>query len=278
MTTSDLVDLAALLALSMRDSGPGSQALSQRPLVLSLRAVDLLDGHFREWFETPPATSIGAAGEAERADTLTEMLVAEMLLRVWTVSLSHGIGSGPGYSQGLRIASTMTTAVLHHRRRLLLALLNDPSLNSARIRLDRTRRLMERWTDMLVAAFPTNSVSTLLRFDEERTRDYANLWPAPEWESTHRAEPLIVASMKVAMPIVEITCPKRTAAYGELVQAILEAVGTNAFDPQGRWKTWRRGRIDGPRDGARPSSNWNPVEAPVLLLPDLETLRTRHSV
>jgi hypothetical protein len=259
VTTADFVDLAAMLALQTRDANGRPVVL--RSLAHSLRAVETLSGLWNLALDgTSFQPTMDGPASPERVAAVEEMLTAEMLLRVWCAYLSGGIEEVPGRYRPARVSAAIASAILHQRRRTLLALLHDQSLKDEQYQLDRTRRRVERWTDVLLAAFPVTPATALLHFDRDRSQDFADVWPAQAWGQTSQAEPLIISSLRASMPVVNVSCEERAAAYSVLLKSILNCLGENAFDGRGQRQTWRRRRVEsGWHDTDRLPAFWKPT-------------------
>jgi hypothetical protein len=239
VTSADLVDVAAMLALHARDSVGPAENGQPRPVLMTLKAVDRLN---IEWHRIFSSDSAGSA--SLDAAAIEEMLEAELLLRVWTAHLTHTRTAANLSENCSRSLSLLRTAILEQRRRVLLAILNDDRLKTSQRSLDRSRRVMERWTDMLLAAFRGLPAASSLQFDSDRRTDFAELWQSHRWLSGAPQEPLMIASMREAIPDHPIQSPEREAAYRELVGTILQCVGGDAFTRAGRWRTWKTRQLD----------------------------------
>jgi hypothetical protein len=262
VTTTELVEIASLLALRARHAARHRVRLERRPLVLSLRAIDALEASWNREFEIASEMAFpnDAVPESISPDAIGEMLVGEMLLRVWTAFIYLVDDDGRGEVRPHRIASAITTTLLAHRRRTLTALVSDTTLSSHQVRLDRIRRIVERWTDVLLSAFPTCPAAKLLRFDESRAADYAEMWACSGCGVLDN-EPIVVAAMRAAVPAIPVGNSARATAYRELMGAVLKSVGDEMFAESGAMKSTRRrliercGLDEAPR-GAGPMGQW----------------------
>lgn len=245
MTTTELVEIASLLALRARHADGRNIEPMRRPLVLSLRAIDALEASWSQDFQVAQQAAFpnDAGPDSVSPDAIAEMLVGEMLLRVWTAFIYLAEDDGQGEIRPHRVASAITTTLLAHRRRTLAALLSHESLSSHQVRLDRIRRIVERWTDVLLSAFPGGPAARLLRFDESRTTDYAEMWACSGCGVLDN-EPVVVAAMRAAVPAIPIWNAQRDTAYRDLIGAILNSVGDEMFSDSGVLKSKRRRLIE----------------------------------
>ncbi|MBX3443189.1 MAG: hypothetical protein KF774_12355 [Planctomyces sp.] len=239
MTTLDVVDIAVMVARHSRGSHDDQRPLPRRPLTLTLRAVDQLDGLWKRALARPSAAIGDPHPYASREALLEEMLVSELLLRTWTAHVLTSRCEATPTPSPRRIGYSLTTAVLHHRRRILLTLLHDDLPANLQLKLDRTRRLMERWTDVLLGAWPESTAISLLRFDDERSREFATLWSLQSGDRCG-TEPVLLTSLRAAAPDVLIACPERAEAFRQLFSALMAC------------RDWRPARVGG--DGAAATS------------------------
>lgn len=255
VTTVELIDVAALLALRARSLGNGRLLLPARPLVLSLRAVDALDASWRQRIDETNRDylSMPASRPWATRTEFEEMLVCELLLRTWTAFIYLGQAREAGEPQPHRVAAAITTMILHQRRRVLLAILKSPALSNCQSRLDRTRRIIERWTDVLLSGLPNSPAVRLLRFDDERSADYAEMWSSQPVDCTG-SDSLVIAAMRAAIPAIPIVDRGRCSALRDLLKAILGCLGEDAFDQSGMLKSRRQRLIE--RCGLDEYLNW----------------------
>jgi len=226
VTTADFVDMTALLAQQARNQGDTRISLDRRGLLLALRAVDALGELWQQAIEEPTEFfTQDDDGDDARTCLFEEMLVAELLLRTWCAYVSLALETDASAPRPTRVASAMLITILQQRRRVLMALLSDITIADTQRRLDRVRRLIERWTDVMLAAFPRNHSTGLLCFDASRTAEFASVWTQFPWSAGSHCEPVLLASMRAAIPVVTVQCPKRAAAYRELLGAILQGLG-----------------------------------------------------
>jgi hypothetical protein len=197
--------------------------------------VDALDASWRRVVEQAGGESLGDC--PDRNGTLRiefeEMLISELLLRAWTAYVYLGQDRpGNGIARPSRVASALTTTILHQRRRMLLAILKFPSLAPFQQRLDRTRRVVERWNDVLLSGFPKCPAASLLRFDDARSADYATMWTSPPADQPGR-EPIMIAAMRAAIPSLPLVNAGRAESLRDLFRAVLNCVEDDPLDGSG---------------------------------------------
>jgi len=105
--------------------------------------------------------------------TLEEIITSEVLTRVWTaVAFAHD------RHHGTQEVEPVTRSVLvgHHeaRNRALTLIVSGRGIGTAEAaHLNRLRRRVERWTDLLLGRFLLEHDATELTFNRQRARDFA---------------------------------------------------------------------------------------------------------
>jgi hypothetical protein len=104
---------------------------------------------------------------------LEEMLVSELLTRVWAATaVAHDAERGEG--DLAPIARNILTGHLDVRRRLLVQLSAGSSLTKSQVaQLDQLRRRVERWGDMLLSHVAAVTDISEFAYEPERARDFA---------------------------------------------------------------------------------------------------------
>jgi len=104
---------------------------------------------------------------------IEEILVAEMLTRVWSAvtracDLASGVGeSGP-------VADSILMSQMEARNRALQLMVHGPGVGAAEaVALNQLRRRTERWTDLLVGYLATSADVSQLAADPQRAREFA---------------------------------------------------------------------------------------------------------
>jgi hypothetical protein len=105
---------------------------------------------------------------------IEEILVGEMLTRVWTaVTRACDLATGEGESEP--IAQSVLLGQMEARNRALQLIVHGPGIDAAdAVSLNQLRRRTERWTDVLVGYLATSSDVSPLAADPQRARDFAS--------------------------------------------------------------------------------------------------------
>ncbi len=135
--------------------------------------------------------------------------------------MASSIDGGRNPLRPQNAALMLTRTVLQQRKRVMTAIVGSDLELDSLWKLDRVRKIAERWNDVLLSVFPATSTTRALVFHPERLKDYSELWPSAEVCATRAAEPVIVTAMKSAMPALEFSCDSaRSTAYAALEEAI----------------------------------------------------------
>ena len=131
--------------------------------------------HSLKSFANDPATN---DPEARRAlwprvrGVLEEILVSEMLTRVWTAVLC-GCDRRRGSLEAEPVARSVLIGHLEARHRALTFLVQGPNVDmEAAVRLNQVRRRVERWTDVLIGRLAGKDDFGEFAFDAERASDF----------------------------------------------------------------------------------------------------------
>lgn len=104
---------------------------------------------------------------------LEEILVAEILTRVWTAVL-YGYDRERSICEAQPIAESVLLGHLEARSRALSIMVDSPEVDPEEaVSLNRLRRRAERWTDLLLAALVDYTEIQPLAFDISRACDFA---------------------------------------------------------------------------------------------------------
>jgi hypothetical protein len=223
VTVLDVASLAAALSLRIRRSSAGI-IMERSALLRTMTAIDDVE---QSW-------QADLARISRRHDLgplyalLEEMLTGDVLLRTWTAFVASSVDSGRRPLHPQSAASLLTRMLLRQRRRLLTTVIDSRLDFESLQQLDVHRRSCERWSDVLLSVFPATSSTRALKFDHERSTDFAQLWPAPGICSTRAADPVVVTAMKSALAPLALTESPRKLAWsqlGESIQATLRHDG-----------------------------------------------------
>jgi len=138
-------------------------------------------------------------GEDELAAVLEEIFTGEVLARTWAaVSSAHD--RRYQVEESLPVARSILTAHQEVRQRALQLLLQWPGHQSSQAqRINRLRRLSERWTDLLVGYLLGLDEVAEFAFDPQRARDFSeDLRYRNQWPAGPQLWPLVRGSLRAA--------------------------------------------------------------------------------
>jgi hypothetical protein len=182
-----------------------------------------------------------------------EILVAEMLTRVWsTVLVAHDRRQHSDVT--LAAVGAVFRGQQEARHEVLTLLAEEGLLPLAdQISLDRFRRRMERWTDALlgplVAAYDVDEFA----FDPQRAREFSrDGLHGPLRGAAERVMPLLLAGLSTALPSRADADQERMLLNLAVVRSILSAYPAEAFDGRGLLRSPLAGQIE--RSARHPES------------------------
>jgi len=178
MHVRELAELAAAVALQGRTLMAGSAELSthgqEEYWAASKCRLDRWGRLLRRLAEAGRLTVRPPALREERVrPVLEEILASELLTRLWT-AVACGYDAAKGRTECEPVARNIWSGHLEARRRLL-ALLADGRVISLpeALRLNKVRRRVERWTDMLLGYLASAVAIDEFCFEPARARDFA---------------------------------------------------------------------------------------------------------
>jgi len=219
VTLLDSSGLAAALSIRVR-STTAAVVMEQAALLLSMTALDDVE---QSW-QGHLARASKAGDNAALDGLLEEMLGADVLLRTWAGFVASSVDAGRRPLRPQTAASILTRMLLQQRKRLLTTVIESRLDYESLQRLDRHRRVCERWSDVLLSVFPATSTTRALQFDPRRSADFAELWPAPALCSTRSADPVVVTAMRSALPPLSLADCPRKEAWTKLAEAVTAAL------------------------------------------------------
>ncbi len=245
------VEIAALVSACSPRVIDGGQCLpegtlekfwdrSQRRLKLWLSA---LNHYQREYLRVPPDEHLQLWNDLE--PVLEDIFVSEVLTRVWGAVLT-AMDQVRGTRVSEPIARNVLIGHLDARKRALQLLVTDTSLNVSHLsNIDRIRRRVERWTDLLLGHLVERHQVDDFAFDPIRAREFGaqQLLQATE---RPREQPwlLLLVGLRMAFP-GESSPPPHDLLQEEILAAILACFPSAAFPTDGPFKLILKGRVSG---------------------------------
>ena len=222
----DLVEAAAIIArhadLIVHSDHPLESALIEEYWVACRR-------RWKSWSDREMASESFAAS----AQLAEEIMVSEMPSRVWTaVYYVHCLNHRN--PDGLRLVRQALQWHVEARQATLQGLIDSYNRTelSGLLRLDRVRRRVERWTDLLIGSITHHGVALNLAFDPDRCRN--NSESMQDHPTADAVWPLTVAGLTRSFS----TSPKFTddsaRTHDAVLKSQLAAFPPGAFRNDGR--------------------------------------------
>ena len=171
---------------------------------------------------------------AEIRPLLEEIFLSEMVLRVWTAVL-YAYDRRRGAHDAEPVAQNVLVSHMEVRRRALVLLVHSPLLDSeTAVLLNRLRRRMERWTDLLLGHLHGSYDVAELGFDAARVSEFsADLKRHPRSTGRRQAWGLTLAALRLAFErgLAE-TSPNKMANH-EIAASILACFPADVFESTG---------------------------------------------
>lgn len=267
MNNRQTVEIAALISAFSPHFVEGRDALppgmlekfwdrSQRRLKLWLMA---LTRYQRQYTEVPPDEHLQMWHDLE--PVLEEIFVSEMLTRVWGATLV-----ARDQSRGTRLTEPIARNVLlghlDARKRALQLLVTDTTLTVEHLaNIDRVRRRVERWTDLLLGHLVESYEVDDFAFDPVRAREFGTQQLLQSAERPRdQIWVLLLVGLRMAFP-AGVAAPPNALLLEEIIGSILACFPPAAFQNAGPFRPVIEGRLPARDMLSEPLSL--PVNAPV---------------
>jgi hypothetical protein len=177
---------------------------------------------------------------------LVEILAGEVLTRVWSAVLAVA-DRRRDTSDSAPIAESVLAGHIEARNRALKFLAHGPGITSHdAVELNRIRRRMERWTDLLLGHLTTFDDVSEFAVHPDLARDFADdLRAHPAWTVGGRAWPLALASMRTGFHRGGNDVSPNGDLNARIVSAILACFPPELFDSTGLIRTLWMSRLAG---------------------------------
>lgn len=206
------------------------------------------DEHLQMWRELEPI--------------LEEIFVSEVLTRVWCAALTAR-DQAHGTRTHEPIARNVLLGHLDARRRALQLLVTDTTLGIEHLTsIDRIRRRVERWTDLMLGHLVETYQVDDFAFDSARAREFG---AQQLLQSTERPRDqvwvLLLVGLRMAFP-ENSSAPPHESLQQEIVASILACFPPTAFQSAGAFKQILEGRVPSRQQTVEPDVATTPVTGP----------------
>ena len=176
---------------------------------------------------------------------LEEILTSELLTRVWTaVACAHDRRRGQNEAEP--VVRSVLIGHLEARNRALQMMVFGQGIGAHQaVELNRLRRRVESWTDMLLGFVSLEDGGDDLSFDRDRVTEFADDLRYEQQTPTGRyAWPLMLASLNAAFEKgISHTCPN-AELNRQIAAGVLACFGSELFDSTGQMKSLWQIRLD----------------------------------
>ncbi|HEX4145645.1 MAG TPA: hypothetical protein VHY91_19220 [Pirellulales bacterium] len=171
---------------------------------------------------------------AEIRPLLEEIFLSEMVLRVWTAIL-YAYDRRRGTNDAEPVAQNVLSSHLEVRARALVLLVHSPLLDGEEaVLLNRMRRRMERWTDLLLGHLHGSYNVSELGFDADRVVEFsADLKRQPRKAAQRQAWGLTLAALRLAFERGLAEASPNTMANHDIAASILACFPSDVFESTG---------------------------------------------
>ena len=184
---------------------------------------------------------------------LTEVLVTEILTRVWGATLT-AMDRQRGIGQAEPVATRTTDGHMDARNRAMRLLINGPQIPLGELaRVDKIRRKAERWTDLLVGHLALKYNLEQFTFESRRALEFGQSQMRQAIED--RDEPVwefVLAGVRMGFSSLQSVQPLSDTWNRGLVKAILGAFPQDSFNGSGLFQSLDLNRIQ--RSGLAPET------------------------
>lgn len=241
MHTRELIELGALVAvhsstlLSRTEPWPELGTDIQRYWTTSKCRLDRWSRMLRTYSDEIQS----AAGDHRRVlwqqirPTLEEILTGELLTRIWS-AFTNTLDLRRGVSELEPVARSVHIGHLEARNRALSMMVYGQGFGiEEAVALNRLRRRVERWTDLLLGVLGGVEHAADLAFDIHRVRQFANDPPLESSSSDLLPQQLIFASLRAAFQNGLSSASPNADLNEQIAAAILGCLPPESFDSLG---------------------------------------------
>ncbi len=239
MHARELVELAALVSahgpVLIQSGTPITAAGIEQYWTASKVRLDRWAGGLRTFATATEADSQRRPTQWPKfCGVLEEILSGEMLTRVWAAVLC-------AYDRRRRsdetepVARSVMIGHMEARHRVLTLMVRGPGIDAeAALKLNRLRRRVERWTDLLVGHLACGYSVSQFAFDPQRAQDFAqDLRDRGQQPGGRQVWPLVLASLRTAFRQGLNAESPNAELNAQLAAGILACFPADLFDSTG---------------------------------------------
>src|SRR3989304_254786 len=238
MHSPALVELAAIVSAHGPVLIRGVERLSQSGLEQYWTASKIRFDRWGHCLRTFTAKANDAQWHKEHwpyvRGVLEEILTGEMLTRVWTAVLcAHDKQHCTEDAEP--IGRSVLVDHMDARHRVLTLLVRGPGIDAeSAVKLNRLRRRIERWTDMLLGYLYGLHNCSEFAFDPQRAKDFSeDLHYQCKHPGGRHAWPLVLASLRAAFQHGQVAESPNADINGRIGSSILSCFQPELFDSTG---------------------------------------------
>ncbi len=255
MNLRNIAELSALVAVRSGHIIQTAEPFPDEMLTNYLQHARDLDRFWRTGLELASHDNPETPSRNEEIELiLSEILVSEILSRVWTAvvcvteSRSNLVCAEP-------IVRHVHVAMLECRYRALKIVVDGTALPLGILtRVDRLRRKCERWSDLLIGHIGSRYDVFEFAVDIGRAEEFSRDFVSGHRHDVQALWTLVMSSLKQTFPRQEVG-PNRQTAHRGILSTILNVFPRSAFDSQGRFKSPLRQQVESfaPSDAGFPN-------------------------
>jgi hypothetical protein len=175
---------------------------------------------------------------------LEEIFVSEILTRTFTAILIAG-DQRLQLTSAEPIARNVYRGHLQARQHALEILVNAPQMTTEQCaQVDRLRRKVERWTDLLLGPLVLRYNVGEFCFSESRAKDFGSEHRTDtKLQTTDAVWSLVLVGLRLAFPQTRQLPPEREQLHNQVVESVLACFPSQAFRAEGPFKSANLGRL-----------------------------------
>ncbi len=249
MHARELIQLAAIVSahgpLMIRGEGSISETGMEQYWTASKCRLD-------RWGRALKAGSDAAVDAPDLCGVMEEILTGEALTRVWT-AVACAYDRRRGTLQIEPIARSVLIGHMEARHRVLMLLVRQPRMSTEEaVMLNRLRRRVERWTDMLIGYLVGTHDVSEFAVDPDRAKNFAeDLRYQQQMPGGAIAWSLIQASLHSGFPRLIVAVSPNEDLNRKIAVSLLSCFRPELFDGTGLFRSAWLERLSNVTDDAQ---------------------------